>query len=99
MKCQNIRADDQGVPSKIPRIKYIFVDGVNHNEKADSCWYLDDPGIGWKKGRSIVGDYDMVHLVSLSMYSFAHSLARNSCQGLSLAKRNDQDKLREEVLG
>lgn len=48
----------------------------------------------------------MVHLVSLSTDTFAHSLAWNSCQGLSLASvvrvreeklRNDQDKLREEV--
>ncbi|XP_073275600.1 uncharacterized protein [Primulina huaijiensis] len=100
------RADDQGKTSKTPRVKHIYVDGVNHNEKADSFWDLDDPEIGWKKGRSIVGDYDMVRLVSLSTDSFAHSLAWNSCQSLSLASavrvreeklRNYQDKLREEV--
>ncbi|XP_075499497.1 uncharacterized protein LOC142537917 [Primulina tabacum] len=48
----------------------------------------------------------MVHLVSLSTDSFAHSLAWNSCQGLSLASavrvqeerlHNCQDKLHEEV--
>ncbi|XP_075485334.1 uncharacterized protein LOC142525049 [Primulina tabacum] len=103
---KRIRADDQGAPSKIPRVRHIFVDGVNHNEKADSFWDLDDPEIGWKKGRSIVGDYDMVHLVSVSTDSFSHSLAWNSCQGLSLASvvrvreerlRNCQDKLHEEV--
>lgn len=103
---KRVRADDQGVSSKIPRTKHIFVDGVNHKEKADSFWDMDDPGIGWKKGRSIVGDYDMVHLVSLSTDTFAHSLAWNACQGLSLASavrvreeklRDDQDKLRDEV--
>ncbi|XP_075506432.1 uncharacterized protein LOC142543209 [Primulina tabacum] len=72
---KRIHADDEGAPSKTSRVKHIFVDGVNHREKADSFWDLDDPEIGWKKGRSIVGDYDMVHLVSLSMDSFAHSLA------------------------
>ncbi|XP_073015741.1 uncharacterized protein [Primulina eburnea] len=49
----------------------------------------------------------MVHLGSLSTDSFAHSLAWNSCQSLSLASvvrvweeklRNCQDKLREEVV-
>ncbi|XP_073014589.1 uncharacterized protein [Primulina eburnea] len=103
---KRVRADDQGTSSKTPRAKHIFVDGVNHKEKADSFWDLEDPKIGWKKGRSIVGDHDMVHLVSLPTDSFAHSLAWNSCQGLSLAcavrvreekLRNDQDKWREEV--
>ncbi|XP_073045995.1 uncharacterized protein [Primulina eburnea] len=101
-----IRAGDEGKPSKTSRVKHIFVDGVNHREKSDSFWDLDDPEIGWNKGRSIVGDYDMVHLMSLSTDSFAHSLAWNSCQGLSLASavrvreerlRNCQDKLHEEV--
>ncbi|XP_073031330.1 uncharacterized protein [Primulina eburnea] len=100
------RADDQGTASKTPRVKHIYVVRVNHNEKVDSSWDLDDPKIGWKKGRSIVGDYDMVRLVSLSTDSFAHSLAWHSCQSLSLASvvrvreeklRNYQDKLREEV--
>ncbi|XP_073024255.1 uncharacterized protein [Primulina eburnea] len=103
---KRVRVDDEGAPSKTSRVKHIFVDGVNHREKDDSFWDLDDPEIGWKKGRSIVGDYDMVHLVSLSTDSFSHSLAWNSCQGLSLASvvrvreerlRNCQDKLREEV--
>ncbi|XP_073034820.1 uncharacterized protein [Primulina eburnea] len=103
---KRVRADEQGTSSKIPRAKHIFVDGVNHREKADSFWDLEDPEIGWKKGRSIVGDHDMVHLVSLPTDSFAHSLAWNSCQGLSLAcavrvreekLRNDQEKWREEV--
>ncbi|XP_073295148.1 uncharacterized protein [Primulina huaijiensis] len=103
---KRIRADDQGASSKTSRFKHIFVDGVNHSKKADSFWDFDDPEIGWKKGRSIVGDYDMVHLVSLSTDSFAHSFAWNSCQGLSLASavrvreerlRNCQDKMHEEV--
>ncbi|XP_075478922.1 uncharacterized protein LOC142519778 [Primulina tabacum] len=101
------RADDQGTAFKTSRVKHIYVDGVNHNEKTDSFWDLDDLEIGWKKGRSIVGDYDMVRLVSLSTDSFAHSLAWNSCQSLSLASAlrvreeklcSCQDKLREEVV-
>ncbi|XP_075492462.1 uncharacterized protein LOC142530513 [Primulina tabacum] len=101
------RADDQGTASKTPRVKHIYVDGVNHNKKTDSFWDLDDPEIGWKKGRSIVGDFDMVRLVSLSTDLFAHSLAWNPCQSLSLASavrvreeklRNYQEKVREEVV-
>ncbi|XP_073017183.1 uncharacterized protein [Primulina eburnea] len=100
------RVNDQGTASKTPSVKHIYVDRVNHNKKADSLWDLDDLEIGWKKGQSIVGEYVMVRLVSLSTDSFAHSLAWNSCQSLSLASavqvreeklRNYQDNLREEV--
>lgn len=82
--------------------KSIFVDGVNHREKSDSFLDLNDPEIARKKGRNILGNFDMIHLMSQSTDSFAHSLAWNSCQDLSLAStmrvleeklRNDQNKL------
>ncbi|XP_073018043.1 uncharacterized protein [Primulina eburnea] len=56
------RVEVLGATSKNSRNKHIFVDGVNHKEKADSFWDLSDPEIGWKKGRSIVGDFDMLQL-------------------------------------
>lgn len=37
------RVEDFGASSKPSRVKHIFVDGVNHREKADSFWDLDDP--------------------------------------------------------
>lgn len=101
------RVDDFGASSKPSRVKHIFVDGINHREKVDSFWDLDDPEIGLKKGRTIVGDFDMVHLLSLPTESFAHALSWNSCQSLSLAcavrvreekLRNEVDKFREDVL-
>lgn len=84
----------------------LLLDGVNRREGVESFWDSSDFGAGLRKGATIVGDYDMAHLIPHSSDVLLQSIALNSCQVLSAVGalqaqggrfRVDDAKLRKEL--
>ncbi|XP_075489399.1 uncharacterized protein LOC142528248 [Primulina tabacum] len=68
-----------------PRKNSLFLEGVNAKERVGSFWDTDDPDMGWRKGREMICDHDMAHLVPQPPAALSHSLALIGCQAVSLA--------------
>lgn len=73
---------DPAPPSRGPRKSPLLLEGVNAKESVGSFWDSEDPNKGWKKGREIICDYDIAHLVPQSPAALSHSLALIGCQVL-----------------
>ncbi|XP_073292324.1 uncharacterized protein [Primulina huaijiensis] len=71
--------------SRVPRKNSLFLEGVNAKERVGSFWDIDDPDMGWRKGREMLCDYDIAHLVPQTPAALSHSLALIGCQVVSLA--------------
>ncbi|KZV32690.1 flowering time control protein FPA-like [Dorcoceras hygrometricum] len=100
------REVENGTPHNASGGGHLFVEGVNCRDRAGSFWDMGDPDLGWNMGRTLIGDHDVLHLLSQPAESLTHALAWNACQVLSLAStfqlreersRNSESKLREEI--
>ncbi|XP_073036297.1 uncharacterized protein [Primulina eburnea] len=71
--------------SRGPRKNSLFLEGINAKDRVGSFWDTDDPDMVWRKGREMISDYDMAHLVPQTPAALSHSLALIGCQAVSLA--------------
>ncbi|XP_073049232.1 uncharacterized protein [Primulina eburnea] len=71
--------------SRGPQKNSLFLEGVNAKERVGSFWDTDDPDMGWRKGREMICDHDVAHLVPQPSAALSHSLALIGCQAVSLA--------------
>ncbi|XP_073067165.1 uncharacterized protein [Primulina eburnea] len=71
--------------SRGPQKNSLFLEGVNAKERVGSFWDIDDPDMGWIKGREMICDHDMAHLVPQPSAALSHLPGLDRLPGAFLA--------------